>query len=236
VAATLNLLEAMVRHRVDRFIFSSSCATYGEPVRIPMAEDHPQFPINPYGRTKLMVEQVLDDFEHAYGLRSVCLRYFNAAGADSEGRLGEDHNPETHLIPLVLQTALGQRKEIHIFGDDYDTPDGTCIRDYIHVEDLAQAHLSAMVRLLDGAPGDKFNLGNGEGYSVKAVIDTARRITGKPISARIDPRRPGDPPALIGSSEKAMRDLEWKPAYPDLETIIETAWRWHQSHPRGFGR
>jgi UDP-glucose-4-epimerase GalE len=236
VAATLNLLEAMVRHRVDCFIFSSSCATYGEPVRIPMAEDHPQFPINPYGRTKLMVEQVLDDFEQAYGLRSVCLRYFNAAGADPEGRLGEDHSPETHLIPLVLQTALGQRKEIHIFGDDYDTPDGTCIRDYIHVEDLAQAHLTAMVRLLDGAPGDKFNLGNGEGYSVKAVIDTARRITGKPIPARIDPRRPGDPPSLIGSSEKAMRDLEWTPAYPDLDTIIETAWRWHRRHPQGFGR
>ncbi|MFW6332217.1 MAG: UDP-glucose 4-epimerase GalE [Thermodesulfobacteriota bacterium] len=236
VAATLNLLEAMVRHRVDRFIFSSSCATYGEPVRIPMAENHPQIPINPYGRTKLMVEQVLDDFEQAYGLRSVCLRYFNAAGADPDGRLGEDHTPETHLIPLVLQTALGQREKIHIFGDDYDTPDGTCIRDYIHVEDLAQAHLAALERLLDGTPGDKFNLGNGEGYSVKAVIDTARRITGKPIPARIDPRRPGDPPSLIGSSQKAMRDLKWKPAYPDLDTIIETAWRWHQRHPGGFGR
>lgn len=235
VAATLNLLEAMVRHRVDCFIFSSSCATYGDPVRIPMTEDHPQIPINPYGRTKLMVEQILDDFEQAYGLRSVSLRYFNAAGADPDGRLGEDHRPETHLIPLVLQTALGQRDEIHIYGEDYDTPDGTCIRDYIHVKDLSQAHLTAMERLLDGAPGDKFNLGNGEGYSVRAVIDTARRVTGKSIPARIDPRRPGDPPSLIGSSEKAMRDLAWKPEYPDLEQIIETAWRWHQGRPHGFG-
>lgn len=234
VAATLCLLEAMVRHGIDRFIFSSSCATYGEPVRIPMTEDHPQSPINPYGRTKLMVEQVLEDFERAYGLRSISLRYFNAAGADPDGELGEDHNPETHLIPLVLQTALGRREAIHIFGDDYPTTDGTCVRDYIHVEDLSHAHLIAMERLLDGASGEKFNLGNGEGYSVNQVIETARRVTGKSIPAKMDPRRPGDPPSLIGSSEKAMRDLGWKPKYPDLETILETAWNWHRRHPDGF--
>lgn len=179
VADTINLLEVMVEKNVSNFIFSSSCATYGEPVEIPITEEHPQNPINPYGRTKLMVEQILDDFKSAYGLESVSLRYFNAAGADPDGELGEDHRPETHLIPLVLQTALGQRKAINIFGDNYPTKDGTCIRDYIHIVDLAEAHFLALKRLMNGLPGGKYNLGNGDGYSVGEVIETARKITGK---------------------------------------------------------
>ena len=234
VADTLNLLEAMVEMNVNNFIFSSSCATYGEPVEIPITEQHPQNPINPYGRTKLMVEQILDDFKDAYGLESVCLRYFNAAGADPDGELGEDHEPETHLIPLVLQAALGQRAAINIFGDDYPTRDGTCIRDYIHINDLAQAHFLALEKLLNGQPGGKYNLGNGNGYSVKEVINVARNITGKPIPSKIVERRPGDPAILIGSSEKAIKELGWKPQFPNLDTIIETAWKWHRDHPEGY--
>jgi UDP-glucose-4-epimerase GalE len=234
VAATLTLLQAMVEEKVNHFIFSSSCATYGEPVEIPMTEGHPRNPINPYGRTKLIVEQMLEDFNKAYGLKSTCLRYFNAAGADPEGELGEDHRPETHLIPLVLQTALGQRETINIFGGDYPTRDGTCIRDYIHIEDLAQAHLLALEKLLKGEPGDQYNLGNGDGHSVKQVIEVAREVSGRDIPARVIARRPGDPAVLISSSEKAFKKLGWKPQYPDLRTIIETAWNWHSAHPNGY--
>ena len=234
VANTLELLEIMIKHNVSNFIFSSSCATYGEPVEIPITELHPQNPINPYGRTKLMVEQILSDFKTAYGLRSICLRYFNAAGADPEGELGEDHNPETHLIPLVLQTALGQREQTEIFGDDYPTKDGTCIRDYIHIDDLAQAHLKALEKLFSGASGGAYNLGNGDGYSVKEVIHLARKITDRPIPARVIKKRPGDPAVLVGSSKKAKTGLGWEPKYPALESIIETAWNWHKNHPQGY--
>ena len=234
VADTINLLEVMVEKNVSSFIFSSSCATYGEPVEIPITEEHPQNPINPYGRTKLMVEQILDDFRSAYGLESVSLRYFNAAGADPDGELGEDHRPETHLIPLVLQTALGQRKAINIFGGNYPTKDGTCIRDYIHIVDLAEAHFLALKRLMNGLPGGKYNLGNGDGYSVGEVIETARKITGKTIPINIVDRRPGDPAVLVGSSKKAAGELGWKPRFPDLYTIIETAWKWHSRCPEGY--
>ena len=234
VANTINLLEVMVEKNVSNFIFSSSCATYGEPVEIPITEEHPQNPINPYGRTKLMVEQILDDFRSAYGLESVLLRYFNAAGADPDGELGEDHRPETHLIPIVLQTALGQRKVINIFGGNYPTKDGTCIRDYIHIVDLAEAHFLALKRLMNGLPGGKYNLGNGDGYSVEEVIETARKITGKTIPINIVDRRPGDPAVLVGSSKKAAGELGWKPKFPDLYTIIETAWKWHSRCPEGY--
>jgi UDP-glucose-4-epimerase GalE len=235
VANTISLLQVMVEKKVPNFIFSSSCATYGEPVEIPIQEDHPQKPISPYGRTKVMVEQILEDFRVAYGLESVSLRYFNAAGADPDGELGEDHHPETHLIPLVLQTALAKRPDINVFGDDYPTRDGTCIRDYIHIEDLAQAHLLALERLLNGLPGGQYNLGNGDGYSVKEVIEIARNITGRPVPARVVQRRAGDPAVLVGSSEKAMNELGWRPQFPELETIVETAWNWHKANPDGYG-
>ena len=234
VAATITLLEEMLKKNIKNFIFSSSCAVYGEPVEIPITEQHPYNPINPYGRSKLMVEQILEDFRAAYGLEYVALRYFNAAGADPEGEIGEEHNPETHLIPLVLKTALGQRETINIFGDDYATKDGTCIRDYIHIDDLAQAHLLALDRLLNGLPGGQYNLGNGDGYSVKEVIEVARNITSKQIPAKIVERRPGDPAVLIGSSEKAFKELGWKPQFADLNAIVETAWQWHKTNPNGY--
>ena len=234
VANTVALLEVMVDKKVSNFIFSSSCATYGEPVEIPIRENHPLKPINPYGRTKVMVEQILEDFRGAYGLESVSLRYFNAAGADPDGELGEDHNPETHLIPLVLQTALGKRPRIDVFGGDYPTKDGTCVRDYIHVEDLAQAHLLALERLLNGLPGGVYNLGNGEGCSVQEVIEIARNVTGRPVAAKVVERRPGDPAVLVSSSEKATQELGWRPQFVDLETIIETAWNWHKANPDGY--
>jgi UDP-glucose-4-epimerase GalE len=235
VANTLNLLEFMNKRGVRSFIFSSSSATYGEPVEIPITENHTQNPINPYGRSKLMVEQIMEDFSHAYKSECVSLRYFNAAGADPDGELGEDHNPETHLIPLVLKTAIGKREMINIFGDDYPTKDGTCIRDYIHIDDLAQAHLLALKRLLSGLPGGCFNLGNGSGHSVMQLIETARKVTGKTIPSKVVDRRPGDPAVLIGSSEKAIKTLGWHPRFPELETIIETAWKWHKNHPNGYG-
>jgi len=235
VAATLSLLNAMIKHNVLKFIFSSTCSTYGEPVEIPITEIHPQNPINPYGRSKLMVEQILDDYGKAYGLNFISLRYFNAAGADPDGETGEDHDPETHLIPLILQTAVGKRDEITVFGDDYPTEDGTCVRDYIHVTDLAQAHLLALERLIGNKPGGKYNLGNGYGSSVKQVIDTARKITGKKIPSKIAARRPGDPAILAGSSKKAVEELGWKPEFADLESILKTAWRWHKNNPDGFG-
>jgi UDP-glucose 4-epimerase len=234
ITSALALLREMLDRQIDRFIFSSSCSIYGEPREIPITEEHPKNPINPYGRTKLVVEEMLGDFQQAYGLNSVSLRYFNAAGADPDGELGEDHNPETHLIPLVLQTALGQRSHVDIFGDDYPTPDGTCVRDYIHIVDLAQAHMLALERLLSGLPGDAYNLGNAKGYSVKEVIETAQRVSGREISTRVGERRAGDPAVLVGASKKATRDLGWKPQFPDLETIIETAWQWHVNHPHGY--
>jgi len=234
VSATLNLLQSMLAADVRKFIFSSTCAVYGEPVETPMTEDHPFAPISPYGRTKLMVEEILKDFNQAYGLDYTSLRYFNAAGADPDGNIGEDHDPETHLIPLVLQAALGRRKTLMVFGNDYPTHDGSCIRDYIHVNDLAQAHLLALEKLLNDDPGGIYNLGNGEGHSVLEVIQTARRLTNQPIPMEIVSRRPGDVSTLIGSSRKAMDELGWQPLYNDIEQIIAHAWNWHKKHPNGF--
>jgi UDP-glucose 4-epimerase len=228
VIGTLTLLEAMEAVSIKNFVFSSTCATYGVPNEVPIPEDHPQNPINPYGATKLMVERILTDFDVAYGLKSVRFRYFNAAGADPTGILGEDHNPETHLIPLVLQTALGKRESVSIFGTDYPTPDGTCIRDYIHVSDLADAHVLGLEYLLRGQDSAVFNLGNGNGFSVREVIDTAIKITGKQIKVVECDRRAGDPPALIGSGDKARQILGWEPKYPDLDNILSHAWAWHQ--------
>jgi UDP-glucose 4-epimerase len=228
VANTLNLLDIMREFRVNHFIFSSTCAIYGLPEWIPLTENHPQYPINPYGKTKFMVEEILKDFDNAYGIRHVNLRYFNAAGADPDGDIGERHDPETHLIPLVLDVALGKRKDIRIFGTDYNTPDGTCIRDYVHVTDLAEAHLLALSYLMNCGRSDAFNLGNGIGFSVRDVIETARAITGKTITATDWERRDGDPPVLIGSSDRAKMELKWKPRYDDPAVIIRTAWNWHK--------
>lgn len=228
VVGTLTLLEAMLTAKVKSFVFSSTCATYGVPKIVPIPEDHPQDPINPYGMTKLMVERILADFHAAYGFKSVCFRYFNAAGADPSGLLGEDHNPETHLIPLVLMAALGKRESVSIFGTDYPTPDGTCIRDYIHVTDLADAHILGVEYLLKGGDSTVFNLGNGNGFSVKQVIDTAKKISGKDIQVVEGDRRPGDPPILVGSSDKARKILGWNPQYPDIQEILTHAWQWHQ--------
>ena len=225
---TMNLLEVMLEEIVKQFVFSSTCATYGEPKEIPITEDHPQNPINPYGRGKLMVEQILSDYSHAYNLQYASLRYFNAAGADPDGEIGELHQPESHLIPLILDVALGKRDDIKIFGTDYPTPDGTCIRDYIHVMDLADAHIKALEYLRDGGMSDVFNLGNGKGFSVREVIDAAEKVTGKKIKATETGRRPGDPPVLVGSALKAREVLDWQPRYGDLSLIIETAYRWQQ--------
>jgi len=229
VGCTLNLLDTMVKYHVQHIIFSSTCATYGEPLQIPIDENHPQNPINPYGRSKLMVEQILDDYDKAYFIKSVRLRYFNAAGADPDGGIGEDHTPETHLIPLILDVAINNRPHISIFGTDYDTPDGTCIRDYIHVTDLADAHVLALKYLENGGKTDFFNLGNGNGFSVKEVIDVAKKVTGKEIAVIHDERRLGDPAELVGSAKKIQDVLGWKPRFAGLEKIIETAWQWHLS-------
>jgi len=228
VVGTLTLLEAMVAANIKTFVFSSTCATYGVPQQTPITEDHPQAPINPYGATKLMVERILQDFDVAYGLKSVIFRYFNAAGADPNGVIGEDHNPETHLIPLILLTALGKRDAITVYGSDYPTPDGTCLRDYVHVTDLAEAHVLGLQCLLNSKKSEIFNLGNGNGFSVKEVIDTAKQVTGKPIKVLFGDRRAGDPPALVGSSEKAKKILNWQPKYADLNLILQHAWQWHQ--------
>lgn len=228
VIGTITLLEAMIAASIKQFVFSSTCATYGVPHDVPIAEDHPQNPINPYGATKLMVERILQDFDVAYGLKSVCFRYFNAAGADPTGILGEDHQPETHLLPLVLMAALGKRDSVSIFGTDYPTPDGTCIRDYIHVTDLADAHILGLEYLLKGGNTTVFNLGNGQGFSVKEAIDTAREVTGREIKVVMSDRRPGDPPSLVGSSDKARNILGWEPKYPALKEILTHAWKWHQ--------
>lgn len=225
---TLNLLEVMLEEGVKYFVFSSTCATYGTPEEIPMTENHPQKPINPYGKGKFMVEQILTDYSQAYGLEYVSLRYFNAAGADPEAEIGELHQPETHLIPLILDVAIGKRDKIQIYGTDYPTPDGTCIRDYIHVMDLADAHIKALKYLQKGGQSEVFNLGNGQGFSVKEVIETSQKVTGKKIRVEEVERRPGDPPVLVGSSLKAQKILNWHPQYDGLAVIIETAWKWHQ--------
>lgn len=226
LANSLNLLDAMVAAGGGHLVFSSTAALFGDPERIPIDETHPCRPINPYGRTKLMVEQALADYERAYGLRSVCLRYFNAAGAAPDATLGERHQPETHLIPLVLRTARGLRSHIEIFGCDYPTPDGTCIRDFVHVQDLCEAHLLALDRLISGGPSAAYNLGNGQGFSVRQVIASAERITGRPVPTRIGPRRAGDPVRLVANSAKAIRELGWQPQRSDLDTIVGDAWQW----------
>ncbi len=230
VAGTLTLLEALRDSGVLAMVFSSSAAIYGVPETSPIPESHPWNPVNPYGASKLMIERMLRDFAGAYGLRSASLRYFNAAGAGAEAEIGEDHDPETHLIPLVLEAAMGLRPHIEIFGDDYDTPDGTCVRDYIHVSDLAEAHLLALKRLLDGGETLFLNLGIGDGYSVREVIEAAREVTGKEIPARTGARRPGDPPVLVADAARAKKTLGWAPQRPALETQIEDAWRWHLKH------
>ncbi|MBF8731762.1 MULTISPECIES: UDP-glucose 4-epimerase GalE [Pseudomonas] len=231
VVATLSLLQAMVRANVRHLIFSSTAAVYGDPQHVPIDEAHPKQPINPYGRSKWMVEQILEDFDRAYGLRSVCLRYFNAAGADPEGELGECHEPETHLLPLILQAASGRRETITVYGRDYDTPDGTCIRDYIHVADLAAAHSLALDYLLAGGASTAFNLGNGLGFSVQQVIDTACGVTGRKIATSDAPRRAGDPPRLVADASRARTVLGWRPAFAALEQIVSHAWHWEQKYP-----
>jgi UDP-glucose 4-epimerase len=232
LVGTITLLDSMREYGINNLVFSSTCATYGIPNYIPIDENHSQNPINPYGASKLMIERILKDYDLAYGLKSIVFRYFNAAGADPDGLLGEDHNPETHLIPLVLQSANGQRSSISIFGTDYDTPDGTCIRDYIHVSDLAEAHVLGLEYLWENQISQIFNLGNGSGFSVKEVIDTAKQVTSKEIPITECPRRSGDPAVLIGSASKAKEILGWQPKYPELEAIIKHAWDWHQfRHP-----
>jgi UDP-glucose 4-epimerase len=231
----LNLLKAMLDHGVKRMIFSSSAATFGEPEYVPIDEKHPQNPVNPYGESKLMFEKILKWYDVAYGVKSVWLRYFNASGADPSGKIGEDHDPEEHLIPIVLQVPLGLRECVKVFGDDWPTPDGTCVRDYIHVLDLAEAHVLALKALEQGAETTAYNLGNGDGYSVKQVIETAEKVVGRKIAWEPAPRRSGDPARLVASSEKLRRELNWQPKFPHLQEIIETAWRWHSGHPQGYG-
>ena len=234
VTYTWNLLEAMRASECRDIVFSSTCATYGEPVEVPITESHPQVPISPYGKTKLHMEHMMEDYRVAYGIRYAALRYFNAAGAAVDGELGEDHEPETHLIPLVLQVALGKREQISIFGDDYPTPDGTCIRDYIHIEDLADAHLRALTKLQGGTDKIHCNLGTGSGFSVREVIEVARKVTGHAIPAEVAPRRPGDPPELVSGGSRAADLLGWTPARPSLEDIVGDAWRFHQARPEGY--
>lgn len=236
LCGTKVLLESMVAHNIDKIVFSSTAATYGEPERIPIMEGDRTEPTNTYGETKLSMEKMFKWTGKAHGLRYVSLRYFNACGAHVSGQIGEAHKPETHLIPLILQVPLKQREHISILGDDYDTKDGTCIRDYIHVTDLAQAHILAVKYLMAGNESNIFNLGNGVGFTVKEVIETARKVTGDPIKAEIEPRRAGDPAQLIASSEKARTILGWKPEHADLEEIIATAWKWHSTHPNGYAK
>ncbi|PPD12379.1 UDP-glucose 4-epimerase GalE [Methylophilus sp.] len=226
VTNTLNLLDTMLKFDVKKFIFSSTAAVFGEPDYVPIDEAHPNRPLNPYGRSKLMIEQVLADYDKAFDFRSVCLRYFNAAGADPDGQLGERHDPETHLIPLILQAASGRRENIQVFGRDYETPDGTCIRDYIHIVDLCSAHLAALEYLVNGGTSDRFNLGNGAGFSVQEVLDAVQKVSGKSVKVIDGPRREGDPAKLVADSKRARSILNWKPVYTDLETIVLHAWQW----------
>jgi UDP-arabinose 4-epimerase len=231
VVGTFNLLKQMMHHGIDSFIFSSTCAIYGTPTEIPIAENHHKAPVNPYGNTKATVENMLADISETNKLKFVSLRYFNAAGADPDGELGENHLPETHLIPLVLQTAAGSSPCIEIFGDNYETPDGTCIRDYIHVTDLAKAHVLALDYLVDGGTSNFYNLGTEAGFSVREIIDNAKRVTGKDIRVKIAARRPGDPPSLIADSSKIRRELQWIPRHSDIDSILSTAWRWQLNNP-----
>jgi UDP-glucose-4-epimerase GalE len=233
LVGTLTLLDALRRHGVGRFVFSSTCATYGVPGKVPITEDEPQKPINPYGNTKLAVELALADYAAAYGWGYAALRYFNAAGAAPDGTIGEDHDPETHLIPLVLQVALGQRPDVRVFGTDYPTPDGTCVRDYVHVDDLAEAHLLALEKL-DPGKHLRLNLGTGRGYSVREVVRVSEEVTGGRIAVREAPRRPGDPPVLVAAADRAYQELGWRPRYTELRPIVETAWNWHARHPKGY--
>ncbi|MDG5471178.1 UDP-glucose 4-epimerase GalE [Jeotgalibacillus sp. ET6] len=235
VGGAISLLQAMNRHEVKKIVFSSTAATYGEPESSIIEEKDPTVPTNPYGETKLAIEKMLKWSADAYGIHSICLRYFNVAGADPEGERGEDHDPETHLIPIVLQVALGQREKISVFGNDYPTPDGTCIRDYIHVADLVDAHLLAIEKL-ENLPEQAavYNLGNGKGFSVMEVIEAARAVTGHSIPAAIEKRRAGDPAMLVASSAKAEQELGWSPKIPELQDIIQSAWNWHQAHPEGY--
>ncbi len=235
VAGSISLLEAMRRNGCKNIIFSSSCSTYGMPLQVPISENHPQIPVNPYGRTKLMVEQIIRDYGSAYGFRYAILRYFNAAGADPEGQIGEDHDPETHLIPLLLQTVQGLRDYTEVYGTDYDTPDGTAIRDYIHVTDLADAHLLALKYLVESGQNLCVNLGTGQGHSVMEVIQAVRQVTGKPVAYRTVGRRAGDPPALVAKAEQAALLLGWRPGFTNINTIISTAWNWHSSKSKKQG-
>lgn len=236
VYGTISLLEAMRDYNVKYIVFSSTAATYGEPEVVPIAENSKTIPTNAYGESKLLVEKILRWCDHAYGIKYTTLRYFNAAGAHISGKIGEDHSPETHLIPIILDVALGNREKIMMFGDDYDTKDGTCVRDYIHVSDLASAHSLALKRLMNGGDSAIYNLGNGTGFTVKEMVEIARKVTGHPIPAEVAERRAGDPAVLIASSEKAMKELGWKPKYADVETIISTAWNWHKNHPNGYAK
>jgi UDP-glucose-4-epimerase GalE len=233
VVNTLNLLESMRRHGIKKFVFSSTAATFGVPDKMPITEEHLQEPINPYGRSKLVIEKALGEYARAYEFSFAALRYFNAAGASSDGSIGEDHLPEIHLIPLIFQAIQGQRQYIDIYGTDYPTPDGTCVRDFVHVEDLATAHLLALENLSPGK-GLHFNLGTGHGYSVREVIKAAETVLGKKAPVRETARRPGDPPVLVASPDKIKRELGWKPRYADLKSVLETAWQWHKTHPRGY--
>jgi UDP-glucose 4-epimerase len=233
VVNTLNLLECLRRHGVQRFVFSSTAATFGTPDAMPITEQTPQKPINPYGASKLTVEHILADYSHAYQWGFAALRYFNASGAATDGSIGEDHTPETHLIPLIIQAVLGQRPHIEIFGTDYPTPDGTCIRDYIHVDDLAEAHLLALEKLQPGIQMH-YNLGIGRGYSVREVITAVEAVTGKKVPIKEGPRRAGDPPVLVAASDKIQKELGWKPRFTDIKAIVETAWNWHKAHPKGY--
>jgi len=234
VYGTLTLLSAMNKHGVKKIVFSSTAATYGEPERIPILETDRTEPTNPYGETKLAMEKMMKWADAAHGIKYIALRYFNVAGAHESGTIGEDHNPETHLIPLVLQVPLGKRDSITVFGDDYDTPDGTCIRDYINVMDLVDAHILALERLRKGSESTVYNLGNGEGFSVKEIIEAARRVTGHPIPSVVVERRAGDPSKLVASSSKAKQELGWKPKHSDIEEIIASAWKWHRNNPEGY--
>lgn len=236
VGGAISLVKAMQKHGVKNIVFSSTAATYGEPKQIPIAETAETTPTNPYGETKLAIEKMLKWSEQAYGIQYVVLRYFNVAGAHPNGVIGEDHHPETHLIPIILEAALGKREQISIFGDDYDTSDGTCIRDYIHVIDLVAAHILAIEKLRKTGTSGTYNLGNGNGYSVSEVLAVAREVTGKEIPAVIAPRRGGDPARLVASSEKAQQELGWKPQYASLESMIDSAWQWFQKHPNGYGQ
>lgn len=232
VAGTLNLLEAMCDHNIDKLIFSSTCATYGIPKKMPVCEEHTQQPVNPYGASKLMIERILQDFGVAYGLKSISLRYFNAAGADLDGNIGEVHEPETHLIPLIFDAVAGRRQSIVVFGDDYDTPDGTCVRDYIHVADLAEAHVLALEALKGGAQTTAYNLGNGNGFSVKQVIEAAGEVSGKIVPVVMGQRRLGDPAILIGDSKRIRTELGWVPRHPELKLMIDSAWQWYVQKPK----